>query len=244
MGAVESVLREVEKVTIRPLGEVARGVERVAIRPLGEVARGVERVMIRPLGDIVRELEKVTIRPLGEVARGIEKVTLRQIACDLEEALPGPLGVISSKTVLLADAAEQETSMDSNIDRQTRRENLNEMAIDAEQLQGDINELISTTSATDDVALTYLGNMYIAVSRDLRGSIRDLQNINDTPQINELVVRGNEELLRSENQSLRDRVDFLEARIRNAVLIEDDNYQSDSTGSTSDSESTLTPDFA
>ncbi len=248
MGAVESVLREVEKVTLRPLGEVARGVEKVTIRPLGEVARGVEKVTIRPLGEIARELEKVTLRPLGEVARGIEKVTIRplgEIARDLERLLRKPLGGIASRTVLIMErvkeVVEQDASINSNIDRQARRENLNAIAADTVQLQGDINEAILATPPTKDDDLLFLGGVQEA-NNNILGGIEILQNNEDyiknqqemQQNIEELIQNNtaltqNNERLASENKNLRSRLDQLEAMFRDFIVSENNSDQSNLT---------------
>ncbi len=233
MGAVESVLHEVEKatirplgevargvekVTIRPLGEVARGVERVTIRPLGEVARGVEKVTIRPLGEIARELEKVAIRPLGEVTRGVELVTIRPlgaIARELEKSLGRPLGSIASKTVLLLerliDVVEQDSSMGPNTDMHARRENLNRMAEDVVQVGREINEAVLATPATDEDRLRIFGECG-RVNSEIGHNIERLQNNAERAQAHSELV--------SENRNLRDQLNLAQARLRDALLDE------------------------
>ncbi len=231
MGAVESVLREVEKVTIRPLGEVARGVEKVTIRPLGEVARGVEKVTIRPLGEIARELEKVTIRPLGEVARGLEKVTIRplgEIASDLERLLRKPLGGIASRTVLLMErvkeVVEQDASINSNIDRQARRENLNAIAADAVQLQGDINETILITPPTESDDLQVLNGFHTFTSNMLDGveTLQDnedvIQNQKEMKQNIAALTQGRQELIENNTALTQDRQELIK---NNTALTQD-----------------------
>ncbi len=246
MGAVESVLREVEKVTIRPLGEVAREVEKVTVRPLGEVARGVEKATIRPLGEIARELEKLTIRPLGEVARGLEKATIRplgEIARDLERLLVRPIGGFASRTLLLMgrliDVVDQESSVVSPTNIQAKKEKLDKMAEDALELERDINEAIAETPVTKEDDLRCLGEMH-KVAIELRCGITQAQDntelmmqnaelMEDNSELiqyntelvqnNEELIQGMEEMkeLRLENQELRDRLNFLEAGFRNAI---------------------------
>ncbi len=272
MGAVESVLREVEKatirplgevargvekVTIRPLGEVARGVEKVTIRPVGEVARGVEKVTIRPLGEIARELEKLTIRPLGEVARGVEKVAIRplgEIARDLERLLVRPIGGIASKTLLLMgrliEVAEQESSMKSSADIQARKETLNEMAADALQLEGEINEAIAATPPAEEDNLRFLGETYNVVSNDLRNSIVHMQNNTEIMQNNADLIQNNTELIQGqedlmiENQNLRDRINYVESILRSVVVNENDSDQLDFTDSNDGNDRDISADFA
>ncbi len=272
MGAVESVLREVEKatirplgevargvekVTIRPLGEVARGVEKVTIRPLGEVARGVEKVTIRPLGEIARELEKLTIRPLGQVARGVEKVAIRplgEIARDLEKLLVRPIGGIASKTLLLMgrviDVAEQGLSMESSKDIQARKEILNEMAADAVQLEGEINEAIAATPPAEEDNLRFLGETYNVVANEIRGSIVHLQNNTELIQNNVELIRNNEELIHGqeelmiENQDLRDRLSHVEAILRNSFVNENHSDQLNFANSNDANDHAISVNFA
>ncbi len=227
MGVVESVLREVEKVTIRPLGEVARGVEKVAIRPLGEIARELEKVTIRPLGEVARGVEKMTIRPLGEIAR------------DLEKALVRPIGGIASRTVLLMerliDVVERESSIELNADRHASKETLNEMATDAVQLQGDINEAIAAMPLVDGDNLLLLGGMS-RITAGLLDGIGHLQNNREIMQNNAELLQNNREIMQdrvdliqynqglvTENQDLRAQLNHMEARLMAALLPENNN---------------------
>ncbi len=253
MGAVESVLREVEKVTIRPVGDVARCVERVAIRPVGGIARELEKVTIRPIGEIARELEKVTIRPIGGIARELEKVTIRplgEIASDLERLLRKPLGGIASRTLLLTErvkeVVEQDASINSNIDRQARRETLNGIVVDAVQLQGDINEAILATPPAEEDSLQFLGGFQKA-NDNILGGVEVMQNNEDYIQKQKELMQNNAELtqdrqelmedvsaliqdnkyLASENQNLRGRLDHLEALFRGFIIEKNNSDQLD-----------------
>ncbi len=146
MGAVESVLREVEKVTVRPLGEVARTVEREAIRPLGEAAREVERVTIRPLGQVLRGAEKTAIRPVTDLAKD---------------------SILMIGRVL--DLAKPDADVPPNTDMRAMEANIEELAEKErphyEKLQGDINEEISRTSPSEADTLNFLGEIYESNSK-------------------------------------------------------------------------------
>ncbi len=141
MGAVESVLREVEKVTVRPLGQVARTVEREAIRPLGEVARDVERVTIRPLGQVLRGAERGAIRPVTDLAKD---------------------SILMIGRVL--DLVKPDADLPPNTDMQAMEANIKELAEKErphyEKLQGDINEEILRTPPSEADRLNFLGELY------------------------------------------------------------------------------------
>ncbi|BBO59912.1 hypothetical protein [Mycoavidus sp. B2-EB] len=153
MGAVESVLREVEKVTIRPLGEVARTVEREAIRPLGEVARDVERVTIRPLGQVIRGTERAVLRPVAGLAK--ESILLMGRTLDLIK----PDVDIPANTDMPATEAKI---------REQAKEEFNRTEADYSKVQGDINEIIAQTPASDAETLNLLGKTY-----ELHAKIRE-----------------------------------------------------------------------
>ncbi|BBE09135.1 Mucin 17-like protein [Mycoavidus cysteinexigens] len=153
MGAVESVLRDVEKVTIRPLGEVARTVEREAIRPLGEVARDVERVTIKPLGQVIRGTERVVLRPTTEFVK--ESILLMGRTLDLVK----PDVDIPTNTDVQAMEAQL---------RERAKEAFNNTEEEYLKSQGNLNEKISQTPASEAEKLNILGRTY-----ELNAKIRD-----------------------------------------------------------------------
>lgn len=184
MGAVESVLREVEKVTVRPLGEVARTVERVTIRPLGEVAREVEKVTVRPLGQVLRGTEKIVTRPVTELAK--DTVLMVGRALDLVK----PDRDVPPNTDM--------RNMESTI-RKVSEEDINKVVHDQTQLQGDIRETILQTPSGAGDSLSFLDRLGRANDR-LGVSLVHIQNHPEIMQNNEELTREHETLMAVEDE--------------------------------------------
>ncbi len=111
------------------------------------------------------------------------------------------------------EVVEQDASINSNIDRQARRENLNAIAADAVQLQGDINETISITPSTESDDLQVLNGFHTFTSNMLDGV--------ETLQDNENVIQNQKEMKKNIAALTQDRQELAED---NAALIEDNTY--------------------
>lgn len=172
MGVVESTLREVEKVTIRPLGEVARTVEEVTVRPLGQLAREVEKVTIRPLGQAARNVEKEAIRPTKDLVERTASMIGRT------------LDIYKPDRSIPANAGMQ--GMESTIKEMAKSNDISQVKEDNKRLQGDIRERILQTPSNAGETLAFLSM--------LEGMTMVIENLSGS---NDELMRQNEELNRA-----------------------------------------------